>query len=90
MSALDGLNIVRPLQQNQKCDWYFGKSLLEALSHQIVIKNDSVQLNEPQKLLIEVFDKTDDKNAVIVQCKIKSGSMSIGERLNVLPRGIPC
>ena len=41
VSAIDGLNIVRPLHQYPKCDWFFGKSLLEALSHQIVIKNDS-------------------------------------------------
>lgn len=92
MSAIDGLNIVRPLQQHSKCDWYFGKSLLEALSHQLVIKNDysAKQFNEQENLLIEVFDKTDDKNAVIVQCRIKSGSISVGERLNILPRGVPC
>ena len=56
-----------------------------------MIKNDSAkQFNEKRDLLIEVFEKTDDKNAVIAQCKIKSGSISVGERLNILPRGVPC
>ena len=82
IAGLSGENIKEPLS-NLTCNWYKGLPLLDLL--------DSVKLaprfpNGP--LRIPILDKMKDSN-LIVHGKVENGTISLGDKLAIMPSGAP-
>jgi len=83
ISGLNGDNIKEPLNKNV-CNWYTGPTLLEIL--------DNLELpprNPDGPLRVPILDKMRDRGTVIFG-KVESGTVKVGDQLNVMPSNLLC
>jgi peptide chain release factor subunit 3 len=82
MSGLTGENIKEPVDA-KTCPWYSGPTLIQALDG---LPNEKRNPSGP--LRIPVLDKTLDQG-VIAHGKIESGTLNIGDKIQLWPSGYP-
>lgn len=84
ISGLAGDNILTRVTK-ETCSWYDGPTLMEILDKLPVEKRDP---NGP--LRIPIIDKMKDANQIIAHGKIESGTLTVGDRIQLAPYGHPC
>jgi peptide chain release factor subunit 3 len=83
ISGLNGDNLKDPVSKTV-CGWYTGPTLLEIL--------DDLELpprNPDGPLRVPILDKMRDRGTVIFG-KVESGTVKIGDQLNVMPTNLLC
>jgi peptide chain release factor subunit 3 len=83
ITGLSGQNINEPLTK-EDCDWYSGPTLIQALDE---LKLD--QRYPKGALRIPILDKMKDQATIVVHGKVENGSVSIGDKLAIMPSGAP-
>ena len=81
--GLSGENIMQPAEQ-KVANWYKGKTLIESL--------DDIKLEKrhPEgELRVPVLDKMRVDANLIVYGKVENGTIELGDKLQIMPSGIP-
>ena len=81
--GLSGENILDPVEQ-KVANWYKGKTMIECLDE---IKLE--QRNPNAELRVPVLDKMRVDANLIVYGKVESGTVKLGEKLQIMPGNIP-
>lgn len=70
--------------EKKVCNWYNGPALLDILDGLELPPRDA---NAP--LRIPILDKMKDRGIVIFG-KVESGTVKMGDKLGLMPSGLPC
>ena len=82
IAGLQGHNIAEPVPKGT-CNWYSGPTLMEILNDVQLDKRDPTG-----GLRIPIIDKMKDP-ALICHGKVENGTVRIGDKLAVMPAGVP-
>lgn len=83
LSALAGDNLKDPVDK-KVCNWYNGPTFLELLDDMELPKRDPIG-----PIRIPILDKMRDQGVVIFG-KVEQGTVNMGEKLTLMPSGMPC
>ena len=83
ITGLSGQNIKEPVSK-EDCDWYKGPTLIQALDE---LKLDQRYPKGP--LRIPILDKMKEQATLVVHGKVENGSVSLGDKLAIMPSGAP-
>ena len=81
IAGLTGANLCEPV--GQTCNWYKGPTFMDILED---LKLEERYPKGP--LRIPILDKMKDKD-LIVHGKVENGTISIGDKLAMMPSGVP-
>lgn len=84
VSGLHGHNIFKRYECKH-ADWYQGDSMIEAMQLLSIDIKEKYEKSHEEKVQVQIFNKTHDKNDLYVECKVLSGSINLGEKLVLLP-----
>ncbi len=80
VAGLSGMNLVKPVQEGA-CPWYSGPTLMDVVNELVLPETRSAE----DALAIPLVGAYKDDGKIFIYGKVESGSVVVGDRLQLLP-----